>query len=198
MMKRMLLVFAGLSLTLSLMAQHESIFGRARVVGAFGAPIMEMGLNNQLATAIGGGGGLVINSVFIGAYGMASLDFDELLETGEVETIDMGHGGFWLGFTISPHSLIHLYGSGRIGWGAVNVSLNDPLGTYQELDKVFVATPEVGLELNIARWLRAVGTIGYRYVDGVSPGQGFTNEDLSGAILGLGVRVGWFGNRRGW
>lgn len=197
-MKKPLMILFFSIWCFGLMAQHESLFGRAQVVGAFGAPIVEMGWNNKLNTAVGGGGGLVINSVFIGAYGMGSVDFEQLLETGEVEKLDLGHGGLWLGFTISPQSLLHLYGSARIGWGAVNISFDDPFLRYQEIDKVFVATPEVGLEMNIARWLRVVGTVGYRYVDGVNPNRGYSTQDFSGAIGSIAVRVGWFGNRRGW
>lgn len=197
-MKKLILAFYTCLFLTQLTAQHESLFGSARVVGAFGAPIMEVGFNNELSTAVGGGAGIVINSIFVGAYGMGSVNFEQLLETGEVDRLDLGHGGLWLGFTVSPHSLLHLYGSGRVGWGVVNVSFNDPGIRYDELDKIFVATPEIGLEMNLARWFRVVGTIGYRYVDGVSENHGFTNEDFSGAVLGLGVRVGWFGNRRNW
>lgn len=197
-MKRLILIFCSALFTLQLSAQHESLFGRARVVGAFGAPIVETGFRNDLATAAGGGGGLVINNVFIGAYGMGSLNFKQLFETGDVENLDMGHGGLWVGFTLSPHSVIHLYGSGRIGWGAVNISLRDNFLRYDELDKIFVATPEIGLEMNITRWLRVAGTIGYRYVDGVSEDRGYSNDDFNGTIGALTVRLGWFGNRRSW
>lgn len=195
-MKRLILFFSAIFFLTQLTAQHESIFGRARVVGAFGAPLMEMGLNNDLNTSVGGGFGLVINSVFLGAYGMGSLNFEQLIETGDVEQLDMGHGGLWVGFTISPHSVLHLYGSGRIGWGAVNVSLRDRTLRYDNLDKIFVATPEIGLEMNITRWMRVAGTIGYRYVEGVSESRGYSNEDFRGTVVGLGLRLGWFGNRR--
>ena len=197
-MKKLISFICGIFLATQLLAQHESLFGSARVVGAFGAPIMEVGFNNELSTAVGGGAGIVINSVFIGAYGMGSLNFEQLLETGDVDQLDLGHGGLWVGFTISPHSLLHLYGSGRIGWGVVNVSLHDRTIRYDDLDKIFVATPEIGLEMNLARWFRVAGTIGYRYIDGVSENRGYTSDDFNGAIFGLTVRLGWFGNRRNW
>jgi hypothetical protein len=197
-MKKIILLLFGLSVAAALDAQHESLFGRSRVVGAFGAPIVEVGFRNNLNTSIGGGGGLVINNLFLGAYGLGSLDFRELLETGQADRLEIGHGGLWLGFTVNPHSLIHLYGSGRIGWGAVNVSFRDNAFRYREIDKIFVATPEIGLELNITRWLRASGAIGYRHVQGVSGASNYTNEDFSGTVATFAVRIGWFGNRRMW
>lgn len=178
-----------------LQAQHETLFNQARVVGAFGGPITEYGLGNDLNTSVGGGGALVINSFFIGGYGLASVDFNQLYENGDVDVLDIGHGGFWLGGTYQPHSLVHMYGSARLGWGAINIDLNDNV-PYRELDKIFVATPEIGVELNVTRWFRLAGTVGYRYVTGVNENRGFTGDDFSGAIAGVTLRFGWFGRRR--
>lgn len=187
------LFFAALT---SGQAQHETLFNQARIVGAFGGPITEYGLSNDLSTSAGGGGALVINNFFIGGYGMASVDFDRLYEDGEVEVLDMGHGGFWLGGTFQPYRLLHVYGSTRIGWGAMNINLNDNT-SYRELDKIFVATPEIGLELNVTRWFRLAGTVGYRYVAGVNEDRGLRGEDFSGAVAGVTLRFGWFGRNRG-
>ncbi|GJM36236.1 MAG: hypothetical protein DHS20C18_52370 [Saprospiraceae bacterium] len=195
MRKNLLIAILGLA-SFSLFAQHETIFNRARVVGGFGAPITEIGLGNKLNTSIGGGGGLVINSFFIGGYGLASVDFDQLIESDDVEILDIGHGGFWLGATFKPHKIIHAYASGRIGWGAVNIELKDTGQTFSDLDKIFVMTPEIGLELNLTRWFRVAGTIGYRYVSGTNEARGYKDDDFSEAIAGITLRFGWFGWRR--
>jgi hypothetical protein len=186
-----LLVF-GLT---TLSAQHETLFNNARVIGAFGGPITEYGLSNDLNSSVGGGGAIVINNIFIGGYGLAAADFDKLYEDGEVDVLDIGHGGFWFGGTFQPHRLLHMYGSARIGWGAINIDLKD--GTpYRDLDKIFVATPELGVELNVTRWFRLAGTVGYRHVAGVNEDRGLKGDDFSGAIAGVTLRFGWFGNRR--
>lgn len=186
-----MLLFAGFSLQ----AQHETLFNKARVVGGFGGPIWEFGLNNNLGTAAGGGGGIVINSMFLGGYGVGSLDFEEFFEEGDVDVLDIGHGGIWFGGTYQPHQLIHLYASGRVGWGAVNVDLDGPQ-PYRDLDKIFVLTPEIGVELNVTSWFRLAGTIGYRYVQGADEELGYKDEDFSGGMIGLTARFGWFGRRR--
>ena len=124
MQKQLLFLAVLLTATIGLQAQHETLFNQARVVGAFGGPITEYGLSNNLSTSVGGGGALVINSFFIGGYGLASVDFDQLYEDGEVDVLDIGHGGFWLGGTYQPHRLVHMYGSARLGWGAINIDLN--------------------------------------------------------------------------
>ncbi|MGH1436123.1 MAG: hypothetical protein ACRBG0_16875 [Lewinella sp.] len=195
MQKQLLFLAVLLTATIGLQAQHETLFNQARVVGAFGGPITEYGLSNNLSTSVGGGGALVINSFFIGGYGLASVDFDQLYEDGEVDVLDIGHGGFWLGGTYQPHRLVHMYGSARLGWGAINIDLNGNT-PYRELDKIFVATPEIGMELNITRWFRLAGTVGYRYVTGVNEDRGLKGEDFSGAVAGVTLRFGWFGRRR--
>ena len=183
----------ALLLSLGLSAQQETLFGRARVVGGFGGPIVEIGLDDSYSTSIGGGGGLIINSFFIGGYGMGSLDFETLLEQdGDLESLELGHGGLWLGFNVASNKLLHLYASTRVGWGAVDVQFDN--ARFEDYDQVFVLTPEVGIELNITRWFRAAGTIGYRYLDGVNDGREYSNDDFRGTFAGITLRFGGFGS----
>lgn len=192
------ILFAALmtSLFISAQAQHETLFNNARVIGGFGAPIVEMGLNNDLSTSVGGGGALVIDNFFFGGYGMGSVDFESLIENEDIDQLELGHGGFWLGYTLAPHNLIHLYTSARIGWGGVGISLTDNFHD-SDFDKVFVVTPEVGLELNVASWLRVAGTVGYRHVEGVNEKLGYYEDDtFNGAMANLTFRIGWFGWNR--
>jgi opacity protein-like surface antigen len=195
MKKLILLVFCSF-LGLSVFAQHETLFNRARVVGAFGAPIVEFGLNDQINTSVGGGGGIVIDNFFLGGYGLGSIDFEALIENDDIEQLEIGHGGFWLGYAFRPDKLVHLYSSARIGWGAVNVQLNDNNVRFSDLDKIFVVTPEIGVELNITGWFRLGATAGYRWVDGTNESLGYTDDDFSGGIGTLHFRFGWFGWRR--
>lgn len=191
-----LIVFLLLGCWFQSQAQHETLFSNASVRGGFGGPIVEVGINNQINTSVGGGGGIVIGSGFIGGYGVGSIDFNKLFENGDVEVLDMGHGGLWLGTTFRPHKVIHLYGSARIGWGALDVELDDNNQTYSSLDKIFVMTPELGIELNLTRWLRLAGTAGYRYVSGANEMRGYTDEDFRGWFTGMTLRFGWFGSHR--
>lgn len=196
MKKNSFLMILALLFATGLLAQHETLFNKARVVGGFGAPILEMGINNNLNTSVGGGGGIVINNFFLGGYGLASVDFEELFDNGDVEVLNIGHGGFWLGATFKPYKIIHLYTSARLGWGAVNVDLQDNNQRYSDIDKIFVATPELGIELNLTKWFRIAGTAGYRWVNGTSENRGYTNDDFSGAVATVALRFGWFGSKR--
>jgi len=195
-MKKLIAFFLFTGIAAISFAQHETFFSNTRLSGAFGAPIMEVGFNNDMSTAVGGGGAIGFSDFFIGAYGMASGDFQGLLNDSELERLDIGHGGLWLGFTPRTYSLIHIYSSARIGWGALDIDLRDGGISYSDLDKVFVLTPEIGLEANLTKWLRLSGTIGYRWVRGVEDNGLVENRDFTGSISSITLRIGWFGHRR--
>ena len=197
-MKKVIAVIAfALLFVCQVSAQHETLFSRARVVGGFGAPIIEYGLGNDLTTSVGGGGGIVIDNFFLGGYGLGSVDFDRLFEEGDIDNLEIGHGGFWLGYTFNPYRVIHLYTNARIGWGVLDVNFNDNNVRYSDLDKIFVVTPELGIELNLTRWFRIAGSAGFRWVNGIDEDNGYKEDDFNGAVATVAFRFGWFGNRYG-
>lgn len=196
-MKKLIFLALSMCLALAAQAQHETLFGNSRVVGGFGGPIIEWGLGNNLSTSVGGGGALVIENIFLGGYGMGSIDFSSLIEDERIDQIELGHGGLWLGYTLAPHRLMHLYTSARIGWGAVGIDVTSGSNFPRNTDNVFVLTPEIGLELNVAQWFRIAGTVGYRYVDGVNEKLGYYQSDaFNGYLANLTFRFGWFGWHR--
>ena len=195
-MKKNLFVIVLCFLTINLFGQrNETLFGKARVIGAFGGPIIEFGdFNKDMTTSVGGGGGLIIDNFFIGGYGMGTTDLTGLDINGESFQLDMGHGGFWLGFTFRQYKLLHVFASAKIGWGGIDVNFAG--GQFDAHDNIIVSTPELGLELNIFRWFKIAGTIGYRNVVGVTKVMGQTNDSMSGMIGGLTFRFGGFGHWR--
>lgn len=195
-MKNLLAIACFCFCSLTAWGQHETIFNKARVVGGFVSPLVEFGLNNNLHTSYGAGGGIVINNVFIGGYGLAGFDLKNAIDNEDLETIDIAHGGIWIGGTYQPHKLVHIYGTSRIGWGTVNIDVNDNNLEYRDLDKIFVVTPEIGAEINITKWFRVGATAGYRFVNGVDKSTGFSDDDFRGAVSTLSFRFGWFGKFR--
>ena len=196
-MKKLLISTVCSLLAMVAFAQHETLFSHARVVGGFGGPITEWGLNNDLKTSYGGGGGIVIGGAFIGGYGLASVDLNDVIGGQDIEQIELGHGGFWLGYTYKPYKLLHLFSSAKIGWGAVDIQTDnfDPFNNDIN-DQIFVLIPELGLELNIFKWFRIAGGVGYRWVDGTNGKGQYDDETFSGAVANMTLRFGWFGNRR--
>ncbi len=183
-----------LACSAGLRAQHETIFGKGRVVGGFGGPIVEMGLRKGFGTSFGGGGGIVFDHFFLGGYGSGTADLRAVLKNNNIDRLELAHGGFWLGVTTPTHKAAHLYGSARMGWGALNILLDRSRNT--EVDQIFVFTPEVGAELNLLHWFRIAGSAGYRLVNGANARAPYKDADFSGPTATLTFRFGWFGNGR--
>ena len=180
------------------MAQEQTLFNRSRSAGFFVSPLLEFSSfdDGEVRGSSGLGIALVVDDFFIGGYGLAAVDIDALIEDqSERVEIDLAHTGLWLGYTYPSRSLAHLFTSVKGGWGLVNTSF-DALG-IERADRVFVLTPEVGVEINLFRWLRLAATGGYRVVNGVTPDiSGISNSDLNGFTGGLTLRIGSFG--RSW
>lgn len=178
--------------------RHSTLLGRSPLNGAFGAPIYEFTVKDGIQGGVGGGGGLVFRNFFLGAYGVASLNgLEDILEIDDLNKLDLSHGGLWLGYTPFSYSVIHPYSSVRAGWGVLDLDFDDPDLEFDDLDQVYVITPELGIEINITKWFRVAGTAGYRHIAGVNDNTPTTVTDsLNGFIGGVTLRFGWFGNNR--
>ena len=67
--------------------------------------------------------------------------------------------------------------------------------TFDVKDKVFVVTPEIGVEANIFDFFRLAATVNYRLTDGIDESlNGFQDSDFSKLGATLTLRFGGFGN----
>lgn len=188
------LLFAGMLSTSCLFAQQttETLFQKAHVRGGFGGPIFSISqANNQTGFGSGGGGGVVFDRLFVGLFGMGEV-FDAP-KIGQKQPA-LGYGGLWMGYTIPSHKLLHLYTSVKIGGGAIGTTDFDDHWEFEDHwpDAVLVVTPEAGLELNVARWFRMSGTVGYRFVNGFDGAGNLGKRDLNAPTYAINFRFGWF------
>ncbi|MBK8505611.1 MAG: outer membrane beta-barrel protein [Saprospiraceae bacterium] len=193
-MKKVLFLFTLLSVSMTVSAQHETLFSRARIIGGFGGPLLEFSnIKGDHTTSMGGGGGLIIDNFFIGAYGVGSLDHLQYnINNGDDFRMDLAHGGLWMGYTPYTFKLVHPYISTKIGWGFADIR-NDPFKINSDGDAIFVFTPEVGMELNLTRFFRMGASLGYRMVSDVDRLDNYTNKDFSSLTGQITFRFGWFG-----
>jgi len=184
-------------------AQHEALFDDVSSLGAFGGPILEFSsINGQLVADVGGGGALILDEFFIGGYGMGT-DYPEVSFETEIDgeltqidaDIDFGHGGLWFGYVRDIEQKMHLYSSLKVGWGRAD--LEHDIADLPS-DRLFVLTPEIGIELNMTKFFRIGLTGGYRIVNGVSRLPGLDNQDFSSPTVGITFRFGGFGSYWDW
>lgn len=198
-MNTKLLFFALLLCSASLAAQEQqTLFRNARVTGGFGGPIFSLShANGQTGYGAGGGGGVVLNQFYVGLFGMGET-YGPFYR--HQEQLALGYGGLWLGYTVPSHKLVHLSTSLKIAGGAAGATDFEDDWDFDHHndwpDVVFVAVPEAGLELNVSRWFRLSGTVGYRFVEGFEGWNNFGKNDLNAPVYNLTLRFGWFGGSR--
>lgn len=221
-MKNALLLLAAVLFTVFSFAQEttqpEYLFSMKDVrFSGFGGPTIEFSqLDGDFAVSNGGGGALLINQkFFVGGYGMGistEHDFPTIYKQNPNEEIDnlrinFGHGGLWLGYINNSHKLIHWGISTRIGGGGI--SLMDRNIDYDEdyefsQDAVFVLSPSLEMEINLARWFKMNINAGYRLVTGISDEKYdssaagdqksyYTSEMFNSPTIGIGFLFGGFG-----
>ncbi|MCB0689718.1 MAG: outer membrane beta-barrel protein [Saprospiraceae bacterium] len=193
-MKRMVFFLMMILGSFSIKAQHETLFSRARVMGGFGGPLLEFSnIKGDYTTSMGGGGGLIIDNLFIGFYGIGSLDHLQYnIDNEDDFRMDLAHGGLWLGYTPYSFKMIHPYVSTKIGWGFADIR-NDPFRINSNGDAIFAFTPEVGMELNLTKFFRINATLGYRMISDVDQLPDYSNKDFSSLTGQITFRFGWFG-----
>ena len=186
--------------------ETQTLFGNGKLnISGFGAPIVEFSnVKGQFSVSNGGGGAALFNQTFfVGGYGVGLSNRIALDVNNTSQRLEFGHGGFWLGYINSPKKLLHFISSIKLGWGSVNMRNNNygnNLTTYS--NTTFVTTPEVGFEVNIARFFRISATAGYRFVTGISKmeftnggviTENLTNADFSSPMGSISFKFGWFG-----
>lgn len=189
-MKIKILLFVGLLTSFSAFAQKaETLVKDVKTLGVFGGPIIEFGqINGEFGADVGGGGALMINNFFFGGYGLGT-DYPQIQIEEEDYRLRFKHGGFWLGYTSDPSRVVHWYGSTRLGSGKAQIRGDGPA---QASDRIYVVTPEVGIEINLTKFMRLALTGGYRVTTGVSKLNGFDNNDFSSPVGALTFRFGGF------
>lgn len=147
-------------------------------------------INGTVVGDVGGGGAFSVNNFFIGGYGLGNSGAQVTIEE-QIYDIDFGHGGFWLGYALKEHRLIHLYTSFRVGWGGVDLTQNDQKFFN---DNIFALSPELGVELNVTNWFKVAFTGGYRAIAGINQLPELDNGSFSSPYGALTFRFGGFGD----
>lgn len=167
----------------------------------FASPIFEFSqVNGHFGFSSGGGGAVLLNqTLFVGGYGLklAPVIEKDLVLSGQNYQdleIEFKHGGFWVGYIHDFRKLVHFGGSAKFGWGSIAMDHPTlPGGDYE--DHVLVITPQVEAEINISKWFKINGGLGYRIVTSVNENV-FSTSDFNSPEVSISFMFGWFRQRR--
>lgn len=189
-MKKLFILILAIGMFIPAQSQDEDEFqtigrGKNRISG-FGGPLMSFTqIGNDFTHMMGGGGGVIINNVFLGGYGMGKTN--ELPYRYDPEYVmDFGHGGFWLGYTMFYNKAIHPVIHTTIGWGGISKRPEDWNGDYdynEDTDVVFVICPTFELEMNFSRYFKLGGGVTYNFVYNTDGPYTFKDFNHPGVFL---------------
>ncbi|HAS40686.1 MAG TPA: hypothetical protein DCS93_09420 [Microscillaceae bacterium] len=197
-------LFLCISAPMAAQDSPTTLFGsldNVRITG-FGGPIVGFGVLDGTATVFSGGGGAVMfNNFFFGGYGSNMVVPSVNRSINGIDyRLRTQHGGLWTGYDIQAHRLIHFTTSVKFGWGRLRFYtpgasfFNDG---HSALDERFVMiTPEVGVEVNITRFMKVAFTGGYNtaFYNAISADDG-SPINLNGQYGTITFKFGWFGKR---
>lgn len=197
-MKKITLLAFSLFLTVLSFGQDKTLFENMELsIGGFGALTANLStINDELTLLSGGGGGVVLNDFFIGGYGMSTnlnnTSISNSSPTGfENYDLNLSYGGLWMGYSFMDAKVVHPFAGLKMGLGNVQIyELNDNDAFLRE--NIFVVTPEVGIEINITRWIKLMGTVNYQALNGMDDTNFMNSSDFSGIGGGLSIRYGYF------
>jgi len=163
-------------------------------ISGMGGPMMQFtSVSGEFAHMMGGGGAVMLNNFFIGGYGTGLTNFIPDDRNDEPrDRLSLGHGGFWIGYSLFGHLPVHASVSAQVGWGEFGI-IRDGLQIPDRTDFFFAFTPIVELEANITRYFRMGAGATYNIYSGLN-GQlgGYTSSDIGGPGAFLSFKFGWF------
>jgi len=197
-MKKAITLGFILTVTLTLFAQekeYRTIFDNQNVrISGMGGPFMQFtSVAGEFGHMMGGGGAVMLNDFYFGGYGLGLTNaIPDYVNDNTNDRLSLGHGGFWLGYSLFGEKPIHLSISSLIGWGEFGIMQYD--GYYPFVrDKIFVLCPTVEVEVNLTRYFRIGAGATYNIYTMVDQDMhGYTGSDLSSPGGFLSFKFGWF------
>jgi hypothetical protein len=175
--------------------EYQTLFDNQDLrISGMGGPFMQFtSVASDFGHMMGGGGAVLLNNFFFGGYGMGLTNaIPDYVNGNTANRLTLGHGGFWIGYSLFGEKPIHLTFSTMIGWGEFGI-MQDYGVTPFARDNIFVLVPTVELELNLTRFFRIGAGASYNIYTMMDENiHGYTNQDISAPGGFLSFKFGWF------
>lgn len=198
-MKKYAFMFIALLLVNPLFSQDNQpeyrtiLDGKDLRISGMGGPFMQFtSVAGEFGHLMGGGGGILLNNFLFGGYGLGltnNIPADANLVDDD-DALSLGHGGFWIGYSLFGHLPVHLSVSSLIGFGELGLL---PANSYTNSlsDQIFVLTPIIEIEANITQFLRIGAGATYTLMTGVNI-DGYSSRNFNAPGAFLSFKFGWF------
>lgn len=177
--------------------EYQSLvyFDEVQISGLAGPFMQFTAIDGEFAHMMGGGGAILVGDFFFGGYGLGltnqiQADPDKNPDYRLGDYLSVGHGGFWLGYSLFGDRAIHVCISTLVGWGELGIR-----GEYYVEpvypDNIFVLAPTLEVELNLTRYFRMGAGATYNLFTFVDL-AGYSASDFSNPGGFLSFKFGWF------
>ncbi len=198
MMKKITLISAVLAVCFTLFSQereYQTILDDQDLrISGMGGPFMQFTVvAGEFGHMMGGGGAVLLNNFYFGGYGLGLTNaIPDYVNDNPSDRLTLGHGGFWLGYSLFGEKPIHFSFSSLIGWGEFGIMQYD--GYYPFIrDKIFVVAPTAEIEVNLTRYLRIGAGVSYNLYSMMNESMhGYRSSDISAPAGFLSFKFGWF------
>lgn len=174
--------------------QIKTILTKPSKVRGYIGPITNITtLDGEVAYMTGVHAGGIFNDQFI--LGFYKVDLDNNIYSNNASYIgssmDFDHKGIWLGYIFMPKSMIHFNANVQAGKGNLEI-YDDIFDTWIEDDFIFVLTPSIEAEFNVAKFLRVGIGANYRLMFDVDRFDNYSDKDFSELGGFVSFKFGWF------
>lgn len=175
--------------------EYRTIFDQKDIkISGQGGPFMQFtALAGEFAHMMGGGGAVLLNDFFIGGYGLGLTNaIPDYVNDHPDDKLSLGHGGFWIGYSLFGGKPVHACISTTVGWGEFGIIGYE--GDYPFIrDRIFALAPAIELEMNLTRYFRIGAGATYNIYTGLDEHRhGYDTGALSNPGGFLSFKFGWF------
>ncbi|WP_320822443.1 hypothetical protein [Reinekea sp.] len=147
-------------------------------VGGYGGPVFKSSkIQNEQTFEIGGSGGATFttgkHSILLGGAGFGLVNE---LNWGSAEKLEMGYGGFLLGYTYNPEALVHVDTQLLLGAGGATVIDPDDASASSDVGTFLITELTTQVDVNVTDFMEIGLGASYRWasnpsIDGLSAGD---------------------------
>jgi hypothetical protein len=168
-------------------------FDQARISGMGSLFMQFTAVDGEFAHMMGGGGAILVGDFFFGGYGLGltnQIPASKYTDYRVGDYLSIGHGGFWMGYSLFGDRPIHVTISTLLGWGTLGLRGDYYVDTFLP-DNIFVMSPTLEVELNLTHFFRLGAGATYNLFTFVDL-PGYSASDFSSPGGFLAFKFGWF------
>ena len=173
----------------------ETLFKKpSKVRGYFGSISNVTSLNGESAFLSGIQAAGIFNDHFIFGFYRLNLENNSFTNDNFINPdyeLEFDHRGLLLGYIFMPKRIIHFNTNIQLGQGDLDI-YNDALSRWTYDDFVFIVSPSVEVEFNVAKFLRVGVGANYLFAFDVNEIENYKNEDFSDFGAFVSFKFGWF------